>query len=167
MKSIKLLSAGIILLSAASVMPVIAGGAGKDCDVKHHIGQWGGDDGMGGREFRHMGHFLDLTDEQKATLSGQRDANKTAREALHAKLSSARDALATAVESGANDVEVAALVDTLGNLQAEQVLAGIKARQAFLAVLTDEQKAKLAERKTKRLERKLERETESKGTEST
>ncbi|WP_049629681.1 Spy/CpxP family protein refolding chaperone [Cellvibrio sp. pealriver] len=166
MKSITLLSVGVVLLSAASVMPAMAGSSGKHCDVKHHIGQWGGHDGMGERELRHLRHALDLTDEQKATLASQRDTNKAEREALHAKLSGARAALTTAVESGANDAELAVLADTLGKLQAEQVLAGLKARQAFFAILTDEQKAKMAELKTKRMERKKELKSERKETQS-
>ncbi|WP_331346746.1 Spy/CpxP family protein refolding chaperone [Cellvibrio sp. UBA7661] len=166
MKAIRLLSVGVILLSAASVMPAMAGDSGKRCDVKHHIGQWGGHDGMGERELRHLGHALDLTDEQKATLASQRDANKAAREALHSRLSGARTALATAVEAGANEAELTALADTLGKLQAEQVLASLKARQAFLAVLTDEQKTKMTELKSKRMERKKEHKSERRETQS-
>jgi Spy/CpxP family protein refolding chaperone len=95
-----------------------------------------------------------LTDVQKETLKAQREADKTAREVLHTKLFAAREALATAVNAGANDAEISALADTLGKLHAEQALAGAKAQKAFLAVLTAEQKQTLAELKAKRQDRK-------------
>jgi protein CpxP len=158
MKSNKLLVAGILLLSVASIaVPTIAGEAGKNCESKHHSAKWTGHDGFAGREFRHVGKALALTDAQKETLKAQREADETARNELQAKLANARGALATAVDTGANDAELNALADTLGKLYAEQALAGAKAKQAFLGVLTEEQKQTLAEAKTKRLERKTER----------
>lgn len=158
MKSNKLLVAGLLLLSAASMaVPTIAGEAGKNCEGKHHAAKWAEHDGFAGREFRHMGRALALTEAQKETLKAQRDADESARDARHAKLAEARIALANAVEAGANDAELNALADSLGKLHAEQALAGAKAKQAFLAVLTEEQKQTLAEAKTKRLERKAER----------
>lgn len=161
MKSNKALVAGLLLLSAASIaVPTIAGGAGKNCEGKHHAAKWAEHEDFAGREFRHLGQELALTDTQKETLKVQREANKSARDALHTKLADARSALATAVDSGANDAELNALADTLGKLHAEQALAGAKAKKAFLAVLTDEQKQTLAEAKIKRLERKAERKEE-------
>ncbi|WP_331352314.1 Spy/CpxP family protein refolding chaperone [Cellvibrio sp. UBA7671] len=158
MKSNKALVAGLLLLSAASIaVPTIAGGAGKNCEGKHHAAKWAEHDGFAGREFRHLGQELTLTDAQKETLKAQREANESAREALHTKLADARSALATAVDAGANDAELNALADSLGKLHAEQALEGAKAKKAFLAVLTEEQKQTLAEAKTKRLERKAER----------
>jgi protein CpxP len=161
MKSNKALVAGLLLLSAACIaVPTIAGGAGKNCEGKHHAAKWSEHEGFAGREFRHLGQELALTEAQKETLKVQREANETVRDTLHTKLANARSALATAVDSGANDVELNALADTLGKLHAEQALAGAKAKKAFLAVLTEEQKQALAEAKTKRLERKTERKEE-------
>ena len=158
MKSNKSLVAGLLLLSAASIaVPTIAGGTGKNCEGKHHAAKWAEHEGFAGREFRHLGQELTLTDAQKETLKAQREASESARDALHTKLADARRALAMAVDGGANDAELNALADTLGKLHAEQVLAGAKAKKAFLAVLTEEQKQALADAKTKRLERKAER----------
>ena len=151
MNMIKLLSASAVLLSAVSVMPVMAGGAGKDCDVTHHMGHWGE------TGFRHAGRVLDLSDDQKATLKTQHEATKAEREQRHSERVKARAALEAAAKSGANDAELAVLAEALGKLQAEQELAAIKARQAFLAVLTDEQKAKLAKRSAKRFGHRMER----------
>lgn len=158
MKSNKLLVVGILLLSVTCIaVPTIAGEAGKNCEGKHHAAKWAEHDGFAGRGFRHLGQALALTDAQKQTLKTQREADETARDALHAKLTDARSALATAVDAGANDTELNALAEVLGKLHAEQALAGAKAKKAFLAVLTEEQKQTLAEAKSKRLERKMER----------
>lgn len=145
MKSFKLLATSILLLgSVALVAPGFAGEHGDKCDWKHH-GGWG--HGKGGK---HLERLLDLTDEQKATLNAQRDANKAAREALHTLAVDARAALDTAIEAGANDVELAALTENLGKLHAQQLLAGAKAHKAFISILTDEQKQTLADLKAKR-----------------
>lgn len=158
MKSRNSFMAGLLLLGAASVaIPTIAGESGKNCEGKHHAAKWAQHDGFAGSEFKHMGKKLALTDAQKATLKVQRKADESTRDARHAKLAEARSALASAVEAGANDAELNALADSLGKLHAEQALAGAKAKKAFLAVLTEEQKQTLAEAKAKRLERKAER----------
>lgn len=158
MKSNKALVAGLLLLSSASIaVPTIAGGAGKNCEGKHHAAKWAEHEGFAGREFRHFGQALALTDAQKETLRTQSEADESARDTLHAKLAEARTALATAADAGANDAELNALADTLGKLHAERALAGAKAKKAFLAVLTEEQKQALADMKAKRLERKAER----------
>lgn len=155
MTSNKLLAVGVFLLSVASIgMPAMAGERGKKCDGKHHAGAWAGHKGFEGRNFRHAEKSLGLTDIQKETLKTQRQADKAARNALHANLADAHKALAAAVDAGANDAELGVLAEAVGKLQAEQILAGAKARKAFIAVLTEEQKQTLAEVRSKRLERK-------------
>jgi protein CpxP len=158
MKSKNSFMAGLLLLGAASVaVPTLAGESGKNCGGKHHAAKWAHHDGLTGGEFKHMGKKLALTDAQKEILKEQRNADESARDARHAKLADARDALANAVATGAKDAELNALADSVGKLHAEQVLAGAKAKKAFLAVLTDEQKQTLAEVRAKRLERRAER----------
>ena len=155
MKSNKLMLASILLFGVASIaVPSMAGGKGKGCDDMHHAAGWSGQSGLDGRHLRGIGKALDLTDSQKETLKTQREANKAAHQALQTKLFDAREALATAASAGASDSELNALADTLGKLQAEQALAGAKTQQAFLAVLTEEQKQTLAQLKAKRLERR-------------
>lgn len=150
--------AGLLLLGAASIaIPTIAGESGKNCEGKHHAAKWAQHEGFAGGELKYMGKKLALTDAQKETLKAQRKADENERDARHAKLAEARAALANAVEAGANDAELNALADSLGKLHAEQALAGAKAKKAFLALLTEEQKQTLAEAKAKRLERKSER----------
>ncbi|HSC68650.1 MAG TPA: Spy/CpxP family protein refolding chaperone [Cellvibrio sp.] len=166
MKSNKLLATGILLLSVAGMATTSLAGDGENCRGKHHAAKWSGHDGFGGGEFRHLGRELALTDAQKETLKIQREADKPARDALHTKLADARQALATAVDAGANEVELNALADTVGKLHAQQALAGVKAQKAFLAVLTPEQKQTFAELKAKRIERKNERKDASEPTKS-
>lgn len=148
MKSFKLLAGSVLLLgSVALAVPGFAGDRDGKGDWKHH----GGWEGHGGR---HIEKLLDLTDAQKETLKAQREAQEDTREAQQAKIAEARNALASAVDAGANDAELGALAETLGKLHAEQVLAGAKARKAFIAILTDEQKQTLADLKAKREERR-------------
>lgn len=155
MRSIKLLTAGALLVGATSlVVPVIAAEAGKQCGGRHHAAKWAEHEGYSGREFRHFGQALALTDAQKETLKTRREADKAARDVLHTKLADARKALAAAVDAGANDTELSALAEVLGKLHAEQALAGAKAQKTFLAVLTEEQKQTLVELKNKRQERR-------------
>lgn len=147
MKSFKLLAGSVILLgSVALAMPGFAGERGDKGDWQH---RGGGFEGHGGKRIEKL---LDLTDAQKEALKTQREAQSNNREAQQAKIADAREALATAVEAGANDAELNVLADTLGKLHAEQALAGAKARKAFIAVLTAEQKQKLSELKDKREE---------------
>lgn len=165
MKWNKKLVAGVLLLGAASIaIPTIADGTGKNCDGKHHAGKWADHEGFVGREFKHLGQELALTDAQKAILKSQRESNESARDQLHSKIADARGALAAAVDAGANDAELNALADTLGKLHAEQALAGAKAKMALLSVLTEEQKQALAEARAKRLERKAEYRAERENT---
>jgi protein CpxP len=152
MKAIKLLATGALLIGAAGmVVPGMAADAGKSCKDGYHLDKFAGHSG------KHAGRFgrgLDLSDAQKETLKAQREANKAAHIAAKDQLKAAHIALNTAVEAGANEAELNALAETLGRLHAQQALAGAKNQQAFLAVLTDEQKQTLAEFKAKRLERK-------------
>lgn len=166
MKSNKLLATGILLLSVTGMAATSLAGDGENCRGKHHAAKWSEHEGFGGGDFRHIGRELALTDAQKETLKTQREANKPARDSLHTKLADARQALAAAVDAGANEAELNALADTVGKLHAEQALAGVKAQKAFLAILTPEQKQTLAELKAKRLERKNGRKEGSKDTES-
>lgn len=144
MKSFKLLATAALLLG--SITLATSGFAGERGNKYH-----GGHDGWGyGKGGTHLVRFLDLTDTQKETLKAQRESNKTANDALRAKIVDTRDALEVAIDAGANDAELAALAETLGKLHAEQVLAGAKAHKSFVAILTDEQKQKLADIKAKR-----------------
>lgn len=164
MNTIKFMAAGALLIGAATLAaPGITAETGKTCDgvrAAHHMSKGSH---HGGKYTGHLGRLerkLDLSETQKATLQSQREANRSAREALHEQLGKARTALDKAVEIGANEAELTALADALGRLQAQQALAGAKNHQAFLAVLTEEQKQTLAELKSKRMKREGARKSE-------
>lgn len=147
MKSFKLLASSALLLgSIALTAPGFAGDWGDKGGPKQE-GDWR--HGQSGKRIEKM---LDLTDTQKETLKTQRVTNKSERQALREKITAAHEALSTAVEAGANDAELAALAENLGKLHAQQALAAAQAHKAFVAVLTDEQRKKLAELKAKRKE---------------
>lgn len=154
MKLNTLLLTALLLTSASIAVPTIAGESGKNCASKHHATKWSQHDDFSGGDLHYMGKKLALTEAQKETVKTQREADESARTARHAKLVEARNALAAAVEAAANDAELNALADSLGKLHAEHALAGAKAKKAFLAVLTQDQKQALADAKAKRSERK-------------
>ena len=158
MKLNKSIAVGILVVGFSSIsMQGMAGDGQKGCDGSRHGSTWEANAGFDGRAARHLSKALELTDEQKATLKTQREANKNARDTLQGKVFEARNALTMAVNAGANYTELSALTETLGNLHAEQALAAANAQKAFFAVLTEDQKQTLAEIKSKRLERKANR----------
>lgn len=155
MKAIKLLATGAFLLASVGLIAPTIASAGQDCDSKYHSDKH--------ERFNHKGHFgrmdkvLDLTDAQQETLKIQREANKARHKTLRTKIQDTRSALNNAVEAGANEAELSTQAEALGKLHAEQALATARDHQAFLALLTPEQKEKLAELKAKRIERMKER----------
>lgn len=96
--------------------------------------------GKMGRELR----ALELTDEQKASLRAQRDANRDANRALHSQTRTAQQALQHAALAGADDASLQVLAVQLGELEGQGALAAAKAQRDFVAILTAEQKTKLA-----------------------
>lgn len=133
-----------IIGSLTLAAPGFAGDKQHEGYGKKHHSDWRQDHGM------RVDKMLDLTDEQKETLRNQREGDKAARHALHGKIAEAHKNLMTAAESGANEAELSALAQTLGGLHAEKALAAAKAHKAFIAILTPEQKQKLADVKAKR-----------------
>lgn len=96
--------------------------------------------GKMGRELR----ALELTDEQKASLRAQRDANRDANRALHSQTRTAQQALQHAALAGEDDASLQVLAVQLGELEGQGALAAAKAQRDFVAILTAEQKTKLA-----------------------
>lgn len=156
MKSIKLIATGALLMGAASlVVPSMASETQTSSPREHH---WMGKGGYhhkseGLNQDQHTGRWermLKLTDAQKETIQSQREAEKTARKALRQDQQAALSALHNAAAAGANEAELSALADEVGRVHAQQALAQAKSQQAFLAILTAEQRQTLAELKNKR-----------------
>lgn len=142
---VAILGIGSALVFAQSSEP------GKRGGKRPHFGGKGGPEGRGG--FGPIFRGLDLTDEQKAKLKELHEANKAAVEPIHEALKGVHEKMKAATENGSFDE---AVVTAIANEKAgyDVQLTVERARfmsQAF-ALLTDEQKAKLAEFKEKRPE---------------
>ncbi len=97
---------------------------------------------------------LDLTDEQKAQVKSIREAKKTAVAPLRDAMKANRQKLQEATANGAFDeAAISAIAAEHGNLAAQMLVARTKVQSQVFAILTDEQKAKMAEMKQKRSER--------------
>lgn len=119
---------------------------GKDCKGKHSFHQHM----KGDRPFEHMGRMLKLTDEQKQTLAARKDEQRTQYREQRQQIRQTQRALHEAVANNANEAEVTALAEKLGDLNAQQVIAQARDKQFLLSILTPEQKEKMEQMKSKR-----------------
>lgn len=106
----------------------------------------------GERPMEHMARFLELTDEQQQTLAAHREEQRATYREQRQQVRQAQRALHEAVANNADEAEVAALADKLGDLKAQQVLARAKDKQFLISILTPEQKEKMEQMKAKRKE---------------
>lgn len=145
-----------VLLVAAATASLISLAAfaevtdAKKCapsEHRQHVRNIDGDDAP--LKFKHkQRHFLpfaelNLTDEQKKTLTAARAEQEPSTRELHEKLSAAREALFEAGNNNADDALLNQLSNNLAGLVAQQELAHIKMHKQLLAILTPEQKQKL------------------------
>lgn len=137
--------AGSLVLSSALVAPamVMAFPDGDHGPRHHHKHQM----------FEHMAEKLDLTEGQKAQLEANREANKDALKSRREESRALRKELHEAVRSGADQATLNSLGARIGALEVQKVQDMEKQRSQFEAILTDEQKAKLEQMKTERMER--------------
>lgn len=97
---------------------------------------------------------LDLTDEQKAEVKEIMDASRTNVEPLIQQMHANQKQIAALGTSGSFDqAKVEALAAEQGNITAKLIVEKEKAKAQIFAILTDEQKAKAAEMRTKFEER--------------
>lgn len=112
----------------------------------HHRG---GKMHRGGMMFR----GLDLTDEQKAQLKAMREASKPTVQPLMEAMKANRQKFAEAKKNGADEAQLAAIREEAAPIR-EQLKAHREASMTqMMTILTEEQKAKLAEMKEKRKSR--------------
>ena len=109
------------------------------------------------RMFEHLAEELELTEGQKAQLKANREAGKEARNADRKEMHEVRKQLRDAIESGADQATLDSLGAKLGQLEVAKMQRMHEKREQFESILTDEQKAKLAELKAKREARHAER----------
>lgn len=118
----------------------------------------GGDRGWGKRiGHRGMGMIfrkLDLTEDQKAKVKEILTASRTSLQPTFEALKANREKMETLTANGAFDeAKVTALANEQASLSAKLVVEKERAKSQVFAILTDEQKTKLAEMKAKRAER--------------
>ena len=107
-----------------------------------------------GMRIERMAERLGLDDAQRETVKNIMEAAKPEMQALREKTKANRDALKTLA---ADDPEVQNIAISNGELATEATLLHARVRGEIDAVLTDEQRAKLAEFKASKDERRGER----------
>jgi periplasmic protein CpxP/Spy len=117
-------------------------------------GRRGGHHRGTGMAFRAIG----LTEDQKAKLKELRAASRTNIKQVREALKANRAKMGTLTANGAFDeAQVTTLANEQAGLQAKLIVERQRMKSQFFAILTDEQKAKLAEIKAKAGERRKER----------
>ena len=136
----------------------MAKGGDGERSWKHHSGKHhGGKHGKrGGRHMmKRMMKKLDLTDDQKAQVKQMRETQKAENQVLRDQMKQLREDMKSLDRNDAT--AVAQIATRKGELSQQMFIAKNNARLAFEAILTEEQKAKLAEMKAKREARRAER----------
>lgn len=105
------------------------------------------------RMFEHLADELDLTEGQKAQLKANREAGKEARKAEREAMREIHKQLREAIESGADQATLDSLGAKLGQLEVKKMQSRHEMRAQFESILTADQKAKMEELKSKRMER--------------
>lgn len=123
-----------------------------------HGGRWGGRGGhhRGGGGMMLRG--LDLTEEQKAKVKDLHEASRANLQSVRESLKANREKMEALTANGAFDeAQVTALANKQAALSAKMIVEHQRVKSQTFAILTDEQKTKLAEIKAKRAERRNER----------
>jgi protein CpxP len=128
------------------------------------VGQQSADAGHGKRGKRgghHRGggglclRGIELTEDQKARIKEIREASRTAIAPIRGEMKASREKLRALTANGAFDeAQVTAAANEQAAVSAKLIVQRQKVRSQIFALLTDEQKAKLAENKAKRTERR-------------
>jgi periplasmic protein CpxP/Spy len=117
-------------------------------------GRRGGHHRVAGIAFRAIG----LTEDQKAKLKEFRAASRTNNKPVREAMKANRQKMRTLTANGAFDeAQVTTLANEQAGLQAKLIVERQRMKSQFFAILTEEQKAKLAEMKAKVGERRKER----------
>jgi periplasmic protein CpxP/Spy len=114
--------------------------------------------GWGKRGGHHRGGMmlrgLDLTDDQKAKVKEIMGASKAKAQALRESLKANRRKMDAATANGAFDeAQVSALAAEKGNLSAQATVERARVKSQIFAILTDEQKAKASEMRSRMKDR--------------
>ena len=145
------------LLTVVIAIPLIAGAAfaGGGFGFQHGHGGPGGHEGRGRGPGGHGGpgilhprllHQLDLTEAQHTQIRTLVEAQRTAAEPLHEQLRANHDAVRDAtLTTSFNEAQVRTLIANGESLRTELALGDAKVAAQVYALLTAEQRTKLAE----------------------
>ncbi|QKX18746.1 Spy/CpxP family protein refolding chaperone [Microbulbifer sp. YPW1] len=147
----KALAGSLVLGSALTTSGMVLAFPDEHQGHRGHKGHHGGHHKE--RMFEHLAEKLDLTEGQKAQLKANREASKEARKAQREEWHALRKQLREAIESGADQATLDSLGAELGKLEVQKMQRMHEKQVQFESILTDEQKAKLAEMKAERMER--------------
>ena len=128
--------AAILTLAALCSLPLAAqrpGGGGPPAGVA---------DPSQRHEF--MAGYLGLSDTQKEQVKAIYTPLQGASEAARGQMKSKQEELQVAVKANQSDQQIEQIAAAIGALHAQQVAVQAKARSKFYAILTPEQKEKLA-----------------------
>ncbi len=130
---------------------VLAGGAIFVIAQKAgHVGGPGFGPGRGGHMLGMALRGLDLTDDQQAKVKEIMEASKTNVEPLMHQMRDNHKSIEALTANGAFDqAKVEAAATEQGNIMAKMIVEREKAKAQVFALLTDDQKAKAAEMKSK------------------
>lgn len=141
-----------------AVLTLVVGATGVMLAIgqRSHEGKKAGWGGRGGHH-RGMGmafRGLDLTDEQKAKVKELHTASRESLKPVMESLKANHEKMETLTANGAFDeAQVTALASEQASLAAKLIVERQRIKSQMFSILTDEQKAKLAEQKAKRGER--------------
>ncbi|SDJ58249.1 Spy/CpxP family protein refolding chaperone [Microbulbifer yueqingensis] len=109
------------------------------------------------RMLERMAEKLELTEEQKAQIKANHEANRAEHRKLREEMHKVREEVSEALDSGADQATLDELASRLGALQIEKMRQRREMHEQLKAVLTDEQKAKLEQMHSERKDRWKER----------
>lgn len=142
---------GILVTALVAAGVIVAIGQSNERHGPRKFGERGHHRGGFGMMFR----GLDLTDEQKAKLKKFRTASRTNMQPTREALKANREKMQELTANGAFDeAQVTALANEQAALQAKMIVERQRMKAKLFSILTDEQKAKMAEMKAKRFERR-------------
>lgn len=162
-----LLAGGLAVAADTDRCPMMSGDAAAyecpmhDCPMQKHRGKHGGPMARGvgtmhgpGMLLGRLGDELELTDEQRAKIKTLLDETRPEMERLREEMRSTGRALAQlSPDDKAYDATVATASRRMGELTARMIQQRSALRARTHAVLTAEQKTRMAELRTKKMER--------------
>jgi len=160
------LASGLAFAAGAERCPMMGGDAAAyDCPMQKHGGKHRGPMGKGGGMMHgpgmllgHLGDELKLTDAQRTKIKTLLDESRPEMERLRDEMRSTRRELAQlSPDDKAYDATVATTSRRMGELTTRMIQQRSALRASTHAVLTAEQKARMAELRTKMMERMQER----------